>query len=133
MTDYPENKRAQSGNKRSGTGTLNRPLSGVGAHSSIDKSSISDNKSSGAGQVANVKNFKGPNFPFPSIDKLMTETKPEEWNNIPLPVVDTIKRIMSVCIDLKKQTFENFNEIVSNAHTANMIQPACRREVADSR
>ena len=101
----------------------------------MDKNS-SDNKSNAGGTgvgPSGVKNFKGPNYPYPSLDVLLAETKPEEWNNIPLPIVDAIKRIMAVCLDLKKTSFENFNDIVQNAHTANLIQPACRREIADLR
>ena len=125
MTDYPTNKRAQTASqtKRSGSGTgthAPRPLSGVGASPSIDRTSGSDQKSAG-GTVGNVKNYKGPNHPFPSVDQLIAETKPEDWNNIPIPLVETIRRIMNVCLDLKKQSFDNFNEIVTNKHEANLI------------
>ena len=40
---------------------------------------------------------------------------------------------MAVCLDLKKQCFDNFNEIVQTQHTMNLIQPACSREVKDAR
>ena len=43
-----------------------------------------------------MKNFKGPNAIFPGIDKFVAKTKPEEWNNIPLPIVETFKDLLGV-------------------------------------
>ena len=141
MTDYPDSSsqpRAQAagGVKRSGSSNRGRPLSGARASPSIEQASAgSEQKGStlgSAGQIA-AKNFKGPAHPFPSVDRLVADTRPDEWNNIPLPLVDCIKRILAVCLDLKRQSFENYNDIVANAHTANLIGPACSRDVKDSR
>ena len=48
------------------------------------------------GGALTVKNFKGPNAIFPGIDKFVAKTKPEEWNNIPLPIVETFKDLLGV-------------------------------------
>ena len=94
MTDYPtRNKKADTSAKRIGSGTgthKNRPLSGLRVSPSLHDSSAGSEKNTVTSGGLNVKNFKGPNHPFPSIDNLIFTTKPEEWNNIPLPIVDTI-------------------------------------------
>ena len=122
MTDYPpvKKKPLDGSAKRLGSGTgthKNRPLSGLRISPSLHNSEGSEKNAAGL----NVKNFKGPNHSFPSIDNLVATVKPEEWNNIPLPVVDTITQILVCFLDLKKLTHDNWNEIMQTQHTANLI------------
>ena len=74
--DYNRRKTDASPMKRvasSGGANARRPLSGMKVHSSIDGSAESNAKSprnvaNAGGIIQNVKTFKGPNHPFPSID-----------------------------------------------------------------
>ena len=53
---------------------------------------------------------KGPNAPFPSIDQLVKEIKPDMWNNIPVPVCEAFGQFVNCLVDIKKNIHHNFNE-----------------------
>jgi hypothetical protein len=36
-----------------------------------------------------LKGFKGPKARIEVVDNMIERTKPHEWNNIPVPIVDT--------------------------------------------
>ena len=55
-------------------------------------------------QQLNPGMMKGPNAPFMSIDILHSEVKPKEWNNIPVPLVEAVEKIIDCCLEIKKTT-----------------------------
>ena len=71
MTDYPPTKKKPDQTAKrlgSGGGThKNRPLSGLRVSPSLHDSTGSEKNTVGSGGL-NVKHFKGPHHPFPSID-----------------------------------------------------------------
>ena len=51
----------------------------------------------------------------------MAKTKPEEWNNIPLPLVEAIKDVVGVFEAIKKFSHEVWNESVTTQHMMNTV------------
>jgi hypothetical protein len=66
--------------------------------------------------------MKGPNAPLPVIDLFVNEVTPEEWNNIPLPLVRTVENIKDVFVDMKKLFFEHYNDNVQIKKAVNINQ-----------
>ena len=66
--------------------------------------------------------MKGPNAPLPVVDLFLMEVTPQEWNNIPLPLVRTINHVKDVFSEFKKMFFEQFNDNVSIKKAVNINQ-----------
>ena len=72
--------------------------------------------------------MKGPNAPLLPVDLLMHEVQPETWNNIPLPVIDAIKRIIECCVEFKKLNFEIYNDGINVQRVINLNQGQAFRD-----
>ena len=66
--------------------------------------------------------MKGPNAPLPFIDFFVSDVHPEEWNNIPLPLVRTVDSIKDVFAEMKKMFFEHYNDNVQIKKAVNINQ-----------
>ena len=74
--------------------------------------------------------MKGPNQPFYSIDHLEMKLEPSKWNNIPLPLVEAFEIIVKCFVDLKKETFSNYNDVIRTQRVVNMNQALAKRDNA---
>lgn len=49
--------------------------------------------------------MKGPNAPLLPVDVLVKEVVPSKWNNIPVPLVEAVQRLIDCCAEFKRLTF----------------------------
>jgi len=64
---------------------------------------------------------KDPDEPMQSVDKLLDIMEPSHWKNVPLPVVDTLRIIISSLQEIKKFSKKNLknNDQVKNTIVVN--------------
>ena len=82
--------------------------------------------------------FKGPHHPFPILDEMMCDILPNRWNNVPLPVVDAVRRILDCLVEVKKEMFINFNnnvrlyrDVTINRNSVKGHMKALKKEIMD--
>ena len=66
--------------------------------------------------------MKGPNAPLPLIDNFCADIEPDDWKNIPRPLVDFINRLKEVIIEFKKLSYESYNDAVQTKKIININQ-----------
>ena len=98
------------------SGVTSRRTSGVNI-SPIKSRSFAQarNDSNGGDEPAMVlskfRSMKGPNHPFPSIDHLHNiEPGPNEWRNVPLPLVEFSDCVLACMSEIKRQIHECYND-----------------------
>ena len=80
-----------------------------------------------------IGHMKRPNQAFPSIDKLQATLKPKTWNNIPLPLCDAFDQIIKCILDLKTETFSNFNENIRTQRVVNINVGLAKKDNASTK
>ena len=75
---------------------------------------------------------KGPNHPFAPVDDLIKNVKPMEWNNIPVPLCETISEMQGVFHAIKKSLHENYNEIMMTQRVVNINQRGIARTAMET-
>ena len=55
---------------------------------------------------------KGPNHPYLPIDNFVKNVQPMQWNNIPVPLCETIADIQQVFAAVKQTLHDHYNDIV---------------------
>ena len=76
---------------------------------------------------------KGPNHPYLPIDNFIKNIQPMQWNNIPVPLCETISEVQSVFKAIKQSIHDNYNDIVMTQRVVNINQRGIARTAMETK
>ena len=57
------------------------------------------------------REMKGPNYPFTTIDQISKFQHPQDWRNVPVPLVEFSVEIIDCLDEIKKKIHQNYNDV----------------------